>query len=120
MPKAITCGSLITGRVVEWNEDGSPRRMIGAFSDITARKQAEELLRLQTDVIRNMQEGVNLVDAGGRIIFANPACDAMFGYAAGESIGLHISTFNAGSGEDAPAHGGAHSGCAQRKCVLDG
>jgi len=32
------------GRVVEFSESGEPVRMVGAFTDITARKQAEEAL----------------------------------------------------------------------------
>jgi PAS domain S-box-containing protein len=32
---------LDTGRVVEWNDDGSPRRMIGTHLDITAQKEAQ-------------------------------------------------------------------------------
>ncbi len=34
------------GRVIEWDEDGSPVRMVGTHADITALKQVEEKLRL--------------------------------------------------------------------------
>src|SRR5450756_1528530 len=40
-------------------------------------------------------EGVCLMDRAGIIRFANPAHDAMFGFAPGESVGQHVSILNA-------------------------
>ncbi|MBP9007533.1 MAG: PAS domain S-box protein [Methanospirillum sp.] len=37
---------LARGRVIEWDEDGSPVRMVGTHADITALKRVEEKLRL--------------------------------------------------------------------------
>jgi len=66
--------------------------------DITERKQAEEELRLQSEIISNMAEGVLLVqDDDGIIVFANRKSEEMFGYGAGELIGHHVSIVNAPS-----------------------
>lgn len=40
---------LDTGRVVEWNTDGSPKRMIGTHLDITERKEIESQLQQNRD-----------------------------------------------------------------------
>lgn len=55
--------------------------------DITARKQAEEALRMQALVLENMAEGVYVADETGTIVFANPALEEMFGHEHGELIG---------------------------------
>lgn len=55
--------------------------------DITARKQAEEMVHALLDSAR---QGVVAVDAGGRIVFTNPAAQEMFGYSADELRGLEI------------------------------
>jgi len=43
---------LARGRVVEKGADGAPQRAVGTYTDITSRKQAEELLRLREEDIR--------------------------------------------------------------------
>ncbi len=57
-------------------------------------KQAEEELRLQSEIMRNMTEGVYLVRMDGIIVFANPKFEEMFGYDLGEMIGKHVSIVN--------------------------
>ena len=67
-------------------------------ADITSRKKAEEELRLNHAIIRNMEESVCVVKAGeGRILYGNPRFEAMFGYQAGELEGRHVSVVNAPS-----------------------
>lgn len=85
----------------EHDADGRITGLICAATDITSRKQAEEHLLLQTEILEALEEGVNLVDAKGIIYFTNPKFDAMFGYAPGELIGRHASILNA-PGEGSP------------------
>jgi PAS domain S-box-containing protein len=65
-----------------------------ALTDITERKKYEDELRLQSCVLEKMAEGVNATDATGRIIFSNPALEAMLGYERGTLVGRHVSELN--------------------------
>lgn len=79
-------------------------RVVGllcASVDITERKHFEASLRMQADILANLQEGVNLVDGKGFIQYTNAAFDRLFGYAAGELLGQHASVLNA-PGESDP------------------
>ena len=54
-------------------------------ADITERQQAKETQRLQSEILTNMSEGVNLVRASDKkIIYTNPRFDDLFGYGQGE------------------------------------
>ena len=60
------------------------------------RKQAEQKLRLQSEIAGNMFEGVVLVRASDDgIVYTNPRFEEMFGYGSGELIGKNIATVNA-------------------------
>ncbi len=64
--------------------------------DITERKQAEEQLRLWGLIFNKAGWGVTLVDdATSRVVAANPAAFAMYGYAPEEYIGKDILEFYA-------------------------
>jgi PAS domain S-box-containing protein len=70
----------------------------GVTRDITERMRAEEELHLNSEIMSNMSEGVNLVrQSDGIIVFTNPKFDRMFGYNPGEMLGKHISIANAPS-----------------------
>ncbi|HTJ49270.1 MAG TPA: PAS domain S-box protein [Cyclobacteriaceae bacterium] len=45
------------GKVLVWNDDGSPARMVGTFTDISERKNAEEALRESESKFRLLAEG---------------------------------------------------------------
>ncbi|MCJ7622709.1 MAG: PAS domain S-box protein, partial [Anaerolineaceae bacterium] len=66
-----------------------------SIEDITERKQAEEALRLQSEVIANMNEGMCLVRLSDETILdTNPKFEQMFGYGQGELLGKNISILN--------------------------
>jgi diguanylate cyclase (GGDEF)-like protein/PAS domain S-box-containing protein len=57
------------------------------FSDITARRLADEQLRLASEAIRQSGEGILITDAQQVILSVNPAFEAVTGYAAEQVIG---------------------------------
>ncbi len=85
----------------ERDADGRITGIVCAATDITGRKQAEQQLRLQADILDALDEAVNLCDAQGILRYTNRKFAAMFGYAVGELIGQHVSILNA-PGESSP------------------
>ncbi len=91
---------LARGKVVRRDRQGKPLRLVGMYMDVTAYHQAEEALRLRGEVINNMAEGVAIAAAGDRqIIYTNPTCDAMFGYAPDELTGRELAVLVAPQAE---------------------
>ncbi|MCX7291146.1 EAL domain-containing protein, partial [Janthinobacterium sp.] len=64
---------------------------IWVYADITARKEAEEKLRLSATVLEHIADGVMVVDAGGIIVTVNPAFTQITGYSEAEALGRHSS-----------------------------
>jgi PAS domain S-box-containing protein len=73
--------------------DASQQKVaVGVWTDITARKKAEESLLLLGSAVEQSKESIMITDAeldlpGPKIIFVNPAFTQMTGYAAEEVIG---------------------------------
>lgn len=64
--------------------------------DISKRKQLESELRLSSEIVANIAEGLYLVRVSdGIIVFANPKFERMFGYGPDELPGKHVSAVNA-------------------------
>ncbi len=77
------------------NEDGNPDYFVTVGRDIRERKRREEELRLQSEIIHRMSEGVFLCRMdNGVIVYTNPKFEEMFGYDPGEMIGEHVSIVN--------------------------
>jgi PAS domain S-box-containing protein len=78
------------------DRDGAVGGLVGVMIDITARKQAEERLRENEEILRMMtetaQDAVIMMGSEGKITFWNAAAEKMFGYTAQESLGrdLHL------------------------------
>jgi len=78
----------------------SLRKQVGA-QDITEHKLAEEEIRLYSEIMENMAEGVYLVGFEDVIIrYTNPKFEEMFGYEPGEMRGKHASIVNASLDKD--------------------
>jgi PAS domain S-box-containing protein len=69
------------------------------FRDITERKRVDDELRLHSEILTRMADGVILIRAkDGGIIYTNPRLESMFGYGSGELVGRHVSALNAPRG----------------------
>src|ERR1043166_9877770 len=77
-----------------FDDEGQVVGFQGPSRDVTGRQGAEEALQTQARVLENMLEGVLVYDEHDRILFANPALEAMFGYARGELIGKSTFVLN--------------------------
>ncbi len=60
---------------------------IWVYADITARKEAEEKLRLSATVLEHIADGVMVIDAQGTIVAVNPAFTQITGYTQAEALG---------------------------------
>ena len=75
------------GIIVSRLPDGQPLRMIGTHADISARRQAEESLRLAAMVYQHSSEAMAIADAENVIVSVNPAFTQTTGYGPDEIIG---------------------------------
>jgi PAS domain S-box-containing protein len=72
-----------TGKIVEYTDDGKPKRMIGTHLDISELMQAELALRESEEKYRalvdNAWEGITILDMNGTVLFANRSIAHTFG-----------------------------------------
>jgi PAS domain S-box-containing protein len=71
--------------------DGTPQEIIGLWTDVTARRQAGEIIRRQADIINQIQETVISVDLNGYVTSWNRGAEKLLGYPVEEALGKHIS-----------------------------
>lgn len=88
------------GRVIERNEDGTPRRVIGTHTDIDERLRLELELSRSEEKYRRVTEattfGFWIVTAEGRLLETNRAYAEMSGYATDELVGMSITELDPG------------------------
>ena len=72
------------GRVVEWDQHGTPTRMVGSMSDITTERNAVEELKKGKQMLRTIfdttSEAIYGIDLLGLCTFCNSACLRLLGY----------------------------------------
>ena len=86
--------------------DGSPDYFISVIEDISARKQAEEVLKRHKQVLDATRDGFWMVDVMGNILEANTAYEKISGYSVDELKKMHVSQLEAKerSVEEVKAH----------------
>jgi PAS domain S-box-containing protein len=82
------------GKVFARNERGAPIRMVGTELDITARKRAEEELRIaeakSSGIISISADAIITVDESRRITLFNEGAERIFGYSKQEVLGAPL------------------------------
>jgi PAS domain S-box-containing protein len=71
--------------------DGTPQEIIGLWTDVTARRQADEMIRRHVDIINQIQETVISIDLDGYVMSWNKGAEKLLGYPTEEALGKHIS-----------------------------
>jgi PAS domain S-box-containing protein len=70
---------------------GKPQQMVGVWTDVTERKQTEERLREQADIIERAQDAVIVRDFTSDLITVwNSGAERLYGWSANEAIGRPI------------------------------
>lgn len=80
------------------NRDGRAIGLVANVADVTESRRQQEHQQLQANIIERMHEGVMLLDRDARILFTNPALEAMFGYLPGELTGAHAQVLSMRTG----------------------
>jgi diguanylate cyclase (GGDEF)-like protein/PAS domain S-box-containing protein len=72
----------------------------GIIRDITKRKEIEEKLNLDSQMLTNIIDGILLYKVDdGSIVFTNTQFEELFGYGPNELIGKHVSILNSSANE---------------------
>jgi PAS domain S-box-containing protein len=69
---------------------GAVRGAVGAFFDVTGRKQMEDLLRERADLLELATEAIIVRDLNGLLLFWNSGAEALYGWQRDEVLGKSI------------------------------
>lgn len=88
---------ICTGKVIEWDNDGGPKRMVGCHVDITIQKRAQMAYKENEERFHTLFEkaplGYQSLDEEGRFIEVNQAWLDTLGYSREEVLGKWFGDF---------------------------
>ncbi len=88
------CWVLDRGRLLPHRNGHHDLRLAGTTKDISARRRAEQELRIAANVFDTMQESVLILDWQFRVVRVNRAFELSFGYAVNDIVGADIALLN--------------------------
>jgi PAS domain S-box-containing protein len=71
-----------------YSDETNPYHAVSTFSDITERRESQQLLRLQSTALESVPNGIMITDPDATIRWVNPAFTKLTGYEAIEVVGL--------------------------------
>ncbi len=77
------------GRVI-CNEAGRPIKLVGVVQDITERKEADDKIREQAELLNFAQSAIITHDMEGRVLFWNQSAEQLYGWTAAEALGVDV------------------------------
>ena len=85
------------GKVVEWDKNRKPIRMIGTLRDIDKQERADEAIRESEEyhraLIENSNDGISVLNINGEIVFESESHKRLLGYEHGDLIGQNVFEF---------------------------
>jgi len=81
---------LLASAIPLFREDGGVRGAVGAFFDVTSRKQLENLLRERADLLELASEAIMVRSVDGVIQFWNSGAEELYGWRREEAIGKNV------------------------------
>jgi PAS domain S-box-containing protein len=81
---------LLTSASPLFREDGSVRGAVGAYFDVTSRKQLENLLRERADLLELASEAIMVRGLDGTLQFWNAGAEALYGWRREEVLGKNV------------------------------
>jgi PAS domain S-box-containing protein len=81
---------LLTSASPLFGEDGSVRGAVGAYFDVTSRKQMENLLRERADLLELASEAIMVRGSDGVLQFWNAGAEALYGWRREDVLGKSV------------------------------
>jgi len=78
---------LVSGRIVEWDSKGNPKKIMGGLVNTTHSQEAREKLHLLHQSIEFLYESLFICDKQGQILYCNPAFEKLTGFSPKDALG---------------------------------
>jgi len=91
------------------DDTGTPRRIIGATQDVTARVAAEGERARMASALAQTSDGVFIYDPDTKVVYANAAASQIYGYEVEALLGRELTIINSGF-HDPAFFGGVYAG----------
>ncbi len=92
--------TLLTSKVPLRNSNGQVSGVLGTYMDISERKQAEDSSLRLAIAVDQAAEAIMITDAGGSILYTNPAFEKTTGYSSQEALGQNPRILKSGKQDD--------------------